>query len=62
MKMNKDIRIVLAAWVCCMFGLALAFAGAEKLGKLLVYLSILTGMVFIVRGNIKFWLSDKKRD
>ncbi|RDB43278.1 hypothetical protein DU490_08980 [Halomonas sp. DQ26W] len=66
MKVNNSIKketiITGMAFIAMILGFNLAAAGFEKFGKLVVLVSILTGITFIVIGNIKFWFGKKPQD
>ncbi|MCL7930674.1 hypothetical protein [Halomonas llamarensis] len=61
--MNRNIKketiVATIAFIISVLGFKLTGLGLEVFGKFLMLISILTGIVFIAIGNLKFWFGNK---
>ncbi|WP_422102683.1 hypothetical protein [Vreelandella sp.] len=59
---KKESIIAAVAFMASVLGFQLAGFGFESTGKFIMFTSILTGIFFIIIGNIKFWFGKEPSD
>ncbi|MBM69177.1 MAG: hypothetical protein CME43_06825 [Haliea sp.] len=59
MKRVNELKLAILVWIIGMLGLALVFTGVELLGRILVSCSFFSGLILILRGNLKIWFPKK---